>query len=321
MLRVVGPSIFAALLAACATPGDNSGGVRTGQATLQLNWKEEPQFGGFYAAQREGIFARHNLDITVRAGGLGAPTVDMVGAGNVEFAIAGGDEIVRARSVGNPVVALFAVYQTDPHGIMTRASRGFKTLGDVFAHQGTLAIERGLPYASFLEKKYGFQKLRIVPSPFGDLSLYRADPNYAMQCFVTSEPLAAKKTGIDPQTFLIADSGYDPYMTVLVTSETYLKTHTEVVKSMIAATREGWDTYLSDPTKTNQYMAMLNPTMDAETFMLSAEAQKPMIETAETKQRGLGTMTLERWQRLAQQLLELKVIDRAVDPKAIFYQP
>ena len=100
-----------------------------------------------------------------RGAGPGTPTPDMLGAGSVDFAIIGGDEIIRARAKGNKIVALFAVYQTDPHAIMTRASRGFTSLADVFAQEGTLALERGLPYADFLEKKYGFQKLRIVPSP------------------------------------------------------------------------------------------------------------------------------------------------------------
>ena len=42
------------------------------------------------------------------------------------FAIVSGDEIVIARAKGKPVVALLAVYQTHPQGIMARASRGFK---------------------------------------------------------------------------------------------------------------------------------------------------------------------------------------------------
>ncbi len=89
--------------------------------------------------------------------------------------------------------------------------------------------------------------MKIVPSPFGDLTLYRTEMNYAMQCFVTSEPLAAKRIGIEPQTFLIAESGYNPYTTVLATSEKYLNANPETVKSMVEAVREGWQAYLADP--------------------------------------------------------------------------
>jgi NitT/TauT family transport system substrate-binding protein len=304
--------------AGCDKGKGSSGGASRPKVTLQLNWKPEPQFGGFYAAEIDGIYTRHGQDVTITVGGAGAPTVDMIGAGTVPFAIVSADEIVRARAMGNLVVALFAVYQTNPQGIMTRASRGFKTLADIFSHPGTLAMERGLPYSDFLQKKYGFGKLKIVPSPFGDLSLYRTEKNYAMQCFVTSEPLAAKKTGIEPQTFLIADSGYNPYTTVLATSESYLKANPQIVKSVVDAVREGWQNYLSDPTKTNEYMGKLNPTMDSQTFKESAEAQKPLIENVETKRFGVGAMALERWQTLVLQLVELKVIDKPVAAQTNF---
>jgi NitT/TauT family transport system substrate-binding protein len=315
---IVFAMVAAAISAGCGKGNDSSRDASRPALTLQLNWKPEPQFGGFYAAEVDGIYARHGLNVTITAGGAGAPTVDMIGAGTVPFAIVSADEIVRARAMGNLVVALFAVYQTNPQGIMTRASRGFKTLADVFSHPGILAMERGLPYSDFLQKTYGFGKLKIVPSPFGDLSLYRTEENYAMQCFVTSEPLAAKKTGIEPQTFLIAESGYNPYTTVLATSESYLRSNPQIVKSMIDAVREGWQAYLADPAKANEYMGRLNPTMDAQTFKDSAAAQKPLIESAETQRLALGAMTLERWQTLVQQLVELRVIDKSVDAQRCF---
>lgn len=297
------------------------GAAAGGPIKLQLNWKPEPQFGGFYAAQVNGTYAKHNLNVEITPGGAGAPTIDMVGAGTVPFAIVSGDEIIRARANGNQVVALLAVFQTNPQGIMTRANRGFKTIADVFSHEGTLAMERGLPYSDFLKNKYGFDKLKIVPSPFGDLSIYRTDPNYAMQCFVTSEPLAARKTGFEPQTFLIAEAGYNPYTTVLSTSEAYLKANPQTVKAMVEAVRDGWNAYLADPTKTNEAMAKLNPTMDGETFKLGADVQKPLIQSESPNGSDLGKMNLERWKTLVQQLTDLKVITKLVKAEDCFIDP
>jgi NitT/TauT family transport system substrate-binding protein len=245
----------------------------------------------------------------------------MLGAGTVEFAIVSGDEIVRARANGNLIVGVFAAYQTNPQGIMTRAARGFTTIADIFSHPGTLAIERGLPYASFLEKKYGFGKLRVVPSPFGDLSLYRTDPQYSMQCFVTAEPLQAAKIGIPPKTFLIAEAGYNPYTTVLATAEEFLKTERELVEPMAAAVREGWEAYLADPTATNALMHELNPTMDLETFAESAEAQRSLIEGVDGDRSKLGAMSLERWRILIDQLVDLGVIPAAVPAEGCFADP
>ena len=322
MIRTAIATLLTALVCfACGKANDGVGNPKLAKVTLQLNWKPEPQFGGFYAAEVNDFYRKHGLDVTINAGGVGAPTVEMVGAGTVQFAIVSGDEIVRARAKGNQVVALFAVYQTNPQGIMTRASRGMKSLADLLAQDGTLAIERGLPYSDFLEKKYGFQRLKLVPAPFGDLSLFRTQANYAMQCFVTSEPLAAKRIGLEPQTFLIAESGYNPYTTVLATSDGYLKANSEIVDSMVNAVREGWQSYLIDATKTNEFMGKLNPTMDAETFTASADAQKPLIRSVDTAQLGIGAMTRERWLTLIEQLVELKVIDQAIAPDSCFRPP
>src|SRR5687768_13559215 len=93
---------------------EESGSGSSGPIKLQLNWKAEPQFGGFYAAKEIGAYAKEGLDVTVEQGGASAPTVDMLGAGTVQFAIVSGDEIVRARANGNKLVALFAAYQTNP---------------------------------------------------------------------------------------------------------------------------------------------------------------------------------------------------------------
>ena len=99
-------SILAAgLLAACG---------KTPKLRLALNWKPDPQFGGFYAAP----FEKHGLDVEILPGGAGTPTVQMIGAGSAEFGIVSADELVLARSLGNDVVALFAVFQNCPQGLM-----------------------------------------------------------------------------------------------------------------------------------------------------------------------------------------------------------
>jgi len=278
---------------------------------LQLNWKAEPEFGGFYAAKINGAFDEQRLTVDVREGGPGTPTIDMVAAGTVPFAVVSGDELIVARARGKKVVALFAVYQTHPQAIMTRASRGFKEIGDVFSSEGTLAMEKGLPYSDFLRNKYGFDKLQIVPSPGGDLSKFRSDDKYSMQCFIISEPIAAKRIGVEAKTFLIADAGYNPYATVLVTNEDFLTKNGTTVEKVVRAVAEGWQAYLENPATANAEMAKINTAMDPQTFTEAADVQKQLIVTPDTEKNGLGSMTKDRWQALGQQLVDLKVIDKA----------
>src|ERR1700691_88916 len=89
------------LLAACS---------KSAKIRLALNWKPEPEFGGFYDAP----FDTHGLGVEILPGGAGTPTVQMVGAGSAEFGIVEADELLLARSKGNPVLGLFTVYQHSP---------------------------------------------------------------------------------------------------------------------------------------------------------------------------------------------------------------
>jgi NitT/TauT family transport system substrate-binding protein len=274
---------------------------------LALNWKPEPEFGGFYAAP----YAKHDLTVEILPGGSGTPTVQMIGAGSVDFGIVSADEVILARSKGNDVVALFAVYQNSPTGIMVHASRHLTSIGDVFK-DGTVAIESGMPFARLLKQKFGFDHVKIVPSPGGDITSFLHDDNFAQQCYLTSEPITARRKGASVQTFAISDIGYNPYGTVLAVSGESLRKNPAAAKAMVAAVREGWRSYLDDPKAVNQHMNELNPAMDLETFAEVAQVQKPFIETEATKRDGLGTMSRERWDALIGQFKQLGDITNTI---------
>ncbi|MES1260929.1 MAG: ABC transporter substrate-binding protein [Acidobacteriota bacterium] len=289
----------AGLLAACG----KSSNIR-----LALNWKPDPEFGGFYAAD----YARHGLNVELLPGGSGTPTVQMIGAGSAGFGIIQADELLLARARGNDVVALFATFQSSPLGIMAHASRKLESIGDVLK-SGTLAIESGLPYARLLKKKFSFDHVKIVPSPGGDLSAFLNDENFAQQCFVTAEPLQARHKGVEVKVFPVSDIGYNPYTTVMATSSNLLQKNPDMVKNMVAAVREGWAAYLDSATATNEKMHALNPSMEAASYAEIAEAQKVLIGAS-----PLGKMTTERWETLASQLKELGDIPQALPADQCF---
>ncbi|MDX9730337.1 MAG: ABC transporter substrate-binding protein [Bdellovibrionales bacterium] len=283
---------------------------------LALNWKPEPQFGGFYAAQIAQLDKQHGVEFEIQPGGAGTPVVQMVAAGQIDFGIASGDEILVSRVRGSDVVALYAVYQTNPQGILTRADRGFESLGDVFKSSGTIAMQKGLPYALFLQRKYANgMKAAIVPY-LGGISNFLSNKNHSQQCFVTSEPLLAQKRGTKVKTFLVAESGFNPYTTVLVTRASILKDKPELVKNVVSAVRAGWKLYLESPDEAHAKMNELNPSIDLASMKEMWEAQKALIESKENV--TLGSMRSERWADLLEQLYSMKVISKKIEVAPIF---
>jgi NitT/TauT family transport system substrate-binding protein len=292
---------------------ESAGGTKI---KLVLNWVPEPEFGGFYAARESGAYRRQGFDVEVIGGGAGVPVVQMVATGRAHFGTIGADELLVARAHGADVIAVFATFQTSPQGIMVHASRNLTSFADVF-RSGTLAIEPGMAYAAYLKQKFSWEGVHVVPYD-GGVARFLTDPDFGQQCYVTSEPIAAKKQGGDPQVFLIADAGYNPYSTVVVTRRELAEQKPEMVGAFVAATAEGWKNYLADPRTTNQLLAKLNPSMDAATLDAAVEAEKPLIATEQTKQLGLGAMSAERWTTLAKQLTELKLIERAPPSTDLF---
>jgi len=303
-------AVPAALLDCSRSEGQRAAsGARWGRVKLSLNWVPEPEFGGFYAAREGGAFQRAGMEVEILSGGGGVPVIQMVASGQADFGIVGADEVLNGNARGVDVIPVFATFQISPLGIMVHASRGAKGISDVLS-SGTLAIEPGAPYAVFLKKKYGFDKARIVPYD-GGVARFLLDKDFAQQCFVTSEPIAAKQKGSDPQAFLVADEGYTPYATLVITRRALWNEKPDEVRAFVRAAREGWRAYLDDPGATNALMAKLNPTMDVETLAAVSAAQKPLIETAETGRDHLGKMTSERWEKLGKQLVELGILKEA----------
>jgi NitT/TauT family transport system substrate-binding protein len=322
MMKSIAPIFVCcfALMSGCSK-SDSLSTTSSGQTSVQLtlDWKPEPEFGGFYAAKQNGAFSKHNLGVNITPAGEGAATWQLVATGKTEFATSTADQVLIARKQNADVIAIFAVYQTFPQGIMVHQARGFKSIGDVFNNDGVLLAENN-SWLQFLQKKYPAGKVKIAPYT-GGIAQFLAKPDYSQQCFVTSEPILAKRQGADPQTFLIADEGFNPYTTIVICKGDLWGAHPEEVKAMAAACRDGWRDYLDNPDPINAIMHGLNPDMDEQTFKEGAAAQKPLIETDETKANGLGTMTPRRWKELAGQLSDLGVIDSSVDPQQCFVNP
>lgn len=281
-----------------ATPSDGASKTK-----IQLNWVAEPEFGGIYAARESGAYQRAGLDVEILAGAPGTPVMQIVASGQADFGVVSADDVVLARARGVDIVAVLASFQHSPLGVMVHRARGIEKLEDL--KSGTLAIEPGLPFGGWVKKKYGFAGVTLVPYD-GGVAKFLADPAYAQQCYVTAEPIAAKRKGGDPKVFAARDTGFDPYASVVIVSGATLKAKLPMIKAFVAATNDGWRSYLADPGAANAVMAGLNTGMDRATFDEAAKTQEPLIRG----EADLGTMTEARFAELGTQLTELGMIPK-----------
>ena len=241
--------------------------------------------------------------------------IQLVATGQVDYAIAGADDVILARARGIDIVAVFATFQSSPLGVMLHESRGVTRLEDLAS--GTLALEPGLPFGAYLKKKYAWKGVTLVPYD-GGIAKFLGDKDHAQQCYVTSEPIAARQKGAKPRVIAASETGFDPYAAVVVVRGALLRDKPDQVRAFVGATREGWKAYLADPKPANATMGKLNPAMDAETFAAAAEAQRPLIAKEGTP---LGAMTEERFRVLGEQLASTGQIEKIPPVSECWKQP
>lgn len=326
-------ALAALFLAACDEPRPSAipnelaqgGGaaLELRQVTLQLNWVAEPEFGGFYAAEQKALFATHGLDVTLIQGGPGVPAPQLVASGKVDFAIVSAPQLIELNAKGGDLVALYAVYQGNPMGIMVHASSPFESLAELWQSNSTVSIEQGLADFRWLSKEYPSGTLTVVPYS-SSLAQFAGNSKLAQQCFVVSEPVTLELQGVETRVFMIGESGFDPYNAILVTRRSFFDANRDVCRALVRASASGWRAYLDEPKPFNETMARLNAGMSAEAMRIGAERQRHLIETDETKRIGLGGMRREKWKFLIDQLVELGDVTPNAegalpDPDSLFF--
>ncbi len=285
-----------ALIAGC----DGTKDAENGRLRIQFDWVPEPEFGGYYAAELQGLFTARNLAVDLRPGAAGTPVIQMVASGQAEFGIAGADDLLIAKSHGVDVVPVFAAFHDCPLGLMIHAERKIDAVEDLFK-SGTLAMTPGSAPTRFLEKRYGYHGVKLVP--YGNnLATFLADPLFGQQCFITSEPVAAERGGAKVRVILFKDLGYNPYAGVLFTRKSFLESHPAEVKALVEAVKTGWLSYQADPEPAIARMQSLNSTMSLETFRTATRIQQDYLWPKAEGPAQFGTMEAGRWDALSNTL-------------------
>ena len=275
------------------------------EVAIQLNWFPEVEHGGVYQALAETDYTRAGLKVDVRPGGRATPIAPELSMGRCQFAILNADDVVLYRAAGVPVVALLAAAQQHPRCILIRADAGVANFEDLAGR--TLQCQAGRAYLKFLQARGVLDDVRLVPYS-GSISAMLTDPTIAVQGYVNAEPLLAQQQGVDVTTLLVRELGWNPYSSVLVTTESMIADRPEVVRRFVAATAAGWTNYLKNPTLGNAAILRANPTgMTEEAVRYGAEVFNSLAKTEDDS--PLGSMTRQRWQTLIEQLESLKLID------------
>jgi NitT/TauT family transport system substrate-binding protein len=245
-----------------------SGDPALKKVTLLLDWYPEAENAGYFYALTHGLYARAGLDVQISPIGPNASVEPQVALGKYDFGLGSSDQVLIARSRGIPLVAVMGSLQHDPVGVMVHASSPVHTFADLEGR--TVAAQPGVPWLSYVVKKYHLQNLKTTPLNF-DYASFLHNPNYIQQCFITSEPPIMDHAGVKVRALWVKDTGCDAYM-ALESSDQFVAAHPDTVRAFVTASIAGWRGYLEDPTSADAEILRRNPAMTAIQLNLSRKA-------------------------------------------------
>ena len=217
---------------------------------------------------------------------------------------------------GEHLVAIGATMQSDPQGIMVHAESPVRSWADLNGR--TIALRPGSTWWEFLKQRFHLDRVHQIPDPYSVANFVR-DPGYIQQAFLTSEPYFAERAGSPVRVLLNSDAGFNPYR-VFYTSAPYLQGHPDIVARFTRASIRGWRDYMQDPAAANKLIGKLNPAMNRDWMLYSYEALKKgnFITGPDTSVALVCRFDRARWSALYQQMRDLHVLNKAIDPSAAY---
>ena len=100
------------------------------EMSVQLQWFTQAQFAGYYAADAQGFFADHCLDVEIVEGGLDIVPQTQLANGDVDFALAWVPKALASRESGADIVNIAQIYQRSGTLQVSFAEAGITTPAD-----------------------------------------------------------------------------------------------------------------------------------------------------------------------------------------------
>jgi len=106
--------------------------------TLQLNWKHQFQFAGYYAAIKKASYLNEGLDVILIEGKPGGDEVEEALSGRVNFGV-GMSDILLSKFQGKPVVLLSNIFLHSPVTLLTTRNFSYTSPRDLFNKNNQIA--------------------------------------------------------------------------------------------------------------------------------------------------------------------------------------
>lgn len=236
------------------------------EVSLFMTFVPNVQFSPVYVALTKGYFADNGLSVTTDHGDEPVG-VDLIAAGERDFGLISGEQVLAARANGRPVVSVYEWFQKFPVGIVYPEGAGIESMTDLTGHNVGIPGRFGASYSGLIAlltaNGMTEQDIDLEEIGFNAPEVFCVGGVEAAVVYVNNEPLQIADRAAQGDcggvttigVFRVSDA-VDMVSNGVVTSEAMIAGHPDVVRRFVAAFDAGLRS------------AMRNP---AEAYLMSAD--------------------------------------------------
>jgi ABC-type nitrate/sulfonate/bicarbonate transport system substrate-binding protein len=275
------------LLAGCSAAGGTAPGAdstpSSGPAALRpvsviLDWSPNTNHSGLYLAKAAGHYAAAGLDVTLVEPG-DTSGLQLIAAGQADFALSVAESLVPARTEGVPVVSVAAVIQRNTSSLVSLAATGIETPKDLQGHtyggyEG--ALEKALISAMVRCDGGDPATVTFTALPGDDFRIGLTEKYYdTAWIFNGWDGIRLREIDkLDINTIDFSDyTGCIPdwYTPLIATSQATIDDNPELVRTFLAATARGYADAMGNPAAAVDALMAAAPELDRELVTRSAD--------------------------------------------------
>jgi NitT/TauT family transport system substrate-binding protein len=285
---------------------------------LTMGYIPNIQFAPVYVALEKGYFRDAGFDVVLEYGNE-ADAVALVGAGEQNFAIASGEQVLLARAQGLPVTYVAAWYQDYPVGVVSLSDKQILTPEDL---EGAVVGIPGLYGASYI----GFiallnagglteDDITLLSIGFNQVEALATEQVQSGVIYLANEPVVLRSQGYEVDVLRVADY-LELVSNGLVTNEDTIKNNPEKVKAFISALMMGIADTIENPDEAYEISKGYIENLEEADRTVQGQILSESIKLWQAEQLGFSDPA--GWTNMQQVLLEMGLLSEPLELEQAF---
>jgi len=286
--------------------------------SVQLEWKHQFEFAGFYAALEQGYYQDVNLDVEIKEYDSNIDTVGDVLNGVSTYGMSS-SQLILDRLSGKKIVHLASYLKQN--ALVLIAKPDIKTIKNL-KNRKVMAAKNELENTSLAammhEHDLRSNDIEVIPHSFSIEAFINGEID-AMTAFVSNQPFLLDQKQIPYKIFNPADDGIYSYDVELFTSENEAKNHPLRTQNFIDATRKGWEYALSHKEEIAELIYQkYSKEKSKEALLYEARVIHKLMKTDLFK---IGAVVPELTQLNTNMYVQLGMVDKHWDLEGFVFDP